>query len=407
MILDPLNGKKIIVGVTGGIAAYKSCFLVRKLVSRGAEVKVVMTPSAVEFITPLTLSTLSGNDVIVNTFPPSQLNGTSLNTWHIDLALWADLMIIAPATVNTVAKISHGFADNALTTVASALRGKMLIAPAADMDMYNNPINIDNLEKLKSIGVQIVEAETGFLASGLAGPGRMAEIDKIIDAAEILSSGYSVDFENKRILVTAGPTLEDIDPVRFIGNRSSGVMGYQIAKAAFLRGAQVTLISGPVEQYIYPEIGLIKIRSASELKQVVIENLDNNDILIMAAAVADYKPVNYAENKIKKEDDFSNIPLTKNEDILFSIKDSSILKVGFALETENEIINAERKLNSKNLDLIVLKSIRDEGAGFEKDTNKVTFLVKKGNQKNLPLNTKFQIANSLLSEVKGILDDRL
>lgn len=407
MILDPLNGKKIIVGVTGGIAAYKSCFLIRKLVSRGAEVKVVMTPSAVEFITPLTLSTLSGNDVIVNTFPSSQLNGTALNTWHIDIALWADLMIIAPATVNTVAKISHGFADNALTTVASALRGKLLIAPAADMDMYNNPINIENLEKLKSIGVQIVSAETGFLASGLSGPGRMAEVDKIIDAAEILSSGYTVDFENKRILVTAGPTLEDIDPVRFIGNRSSGVMGYQIAKAAFLRGAQVTLISGPVSQYIYPEIGLIKIRSASELKKAVIENLNDNDILIMAAAVADYKPGNYAENKIKKEDDFTKIPLIKNEDILLSIKDSSILKVGFALETENEIINAEQKLKSKNLDLIVLNSIRDEGAGFEKDTNKVTFLDKKGNQKNLPLNTKFQIANNLLSEIKGILDDRL
>ncbi|MDX1372452.1 MAG: bifunctional phosphopantothenoylcysteine decarboxylase/phosphopantothenate--cysteine ligase CoaBC, partial [Nitrososphaeraceae archaeon] len=223
---DPLKGKKILLGVTGCIAAYKSAYILRELKKRGAEVKVVMTPSATEFIAPLTLSTLSGNPVIVNTFPITQKDGTDVLTWHIDYALWADLMLIAPATVNTVAKISYGFADSALTTLVSALRSPLIIAPAADVDMYNNPINKENITKLEKLGTYFVHAEKGELASGLKGEGRLAENDKIIDAVELVLSQIKKDLAGKKILVTAGPTYEDIDPVRFIGNRSSGKMGY-------------------------------------------------------------------------------------------------------------------------------------------------------------------------------------
>ncbi len=250
MIKDPLNGKKILLGVTGCIAAYKSCLIVRELVKRGAEVKVVMTPSATEFITPLTLATLSQNEVIVNTFPTTQKDGTKLSTWHIDYSIWADLMLIAPTTINTIAKISFGFADNALTTLVTALRSPLVIAPAADVDMYNNPINKENLEKLERLGHYIIYPESGELASGLIGDGRLADINKIIDAIELILSDYSKDLAGKKILVSAGPTYEDIDPVRFIGNRSSGKMGYAIAKAAYLRGAEVTLISGPSSQVL-------------------------------------------------------------------------------------------------------------------------------------------------------------
>ena len=254
MIKDTLSGKKILLGVTGCIAAYKSCLIIRELIKRGAIVKVVMTPSATEFISPLTLATLSRNEVIVNTFPPSQKDGTKLSTWHIDYSLWADLMLIAPATINTIAKISFGFADNALTTLVTALRSPLAIAPAADVDMFNNPINKENLEKLEKLGHYIVYPESGELASGLSGEGRLADINKIIDSVESILSGNKKDLVDKKILVSAGPTYEDIDPVRFIGNRSSGKMGYAIAKAAFLRGAEVTLISGPSSQTIYPEI---------------------------------------------------------------------------------------------------------------------------------------------------------
>ena len=270
---DQLGGKKIILGVTGGIAAYKACWLTRELIKRGAEVKVVMTASALQFVQPLTFSSLSKNDVVVNIFPDSQENGSSLKTWHIDLALWADLMIIAPCTVNTIAKIAAGFSDNALLTVVSALRSPLLIAPAADIDMYNNKITQRNFKILEEMGYLFVSAEKGELASGLGGEGRLAGINKIVDAAELILTGYKRDLLNKKILVTAGPTYEDIDPVRFIGNRSSGKMGYNIAKAAFLRGADVTLITGPVDEYIYPEIKIIKVRSAVEMKKAVHDEI--------------------------------------------------------------------------------------------------------------------------------------
>lgn len=396
---DQLSGKKIILGVTGGIAAYKACWLTRELIKRGAEVKVVMTPSALQFVQPLTFSSLSKNDVVVNIFPDSQLNGASMNTWHIDLALWADLMIIAPCTVNTVAKIAAGFSDNALLTVVSALRSPLLIAPAADMDMYDNKITRKNFQLLEEMGCSFVMAEKGELASGLEGDGRLAGIDKIIDAAEIILSGYNKDLQNKKILITAGPTNEDIDPVRFIGNRSSGKMGYNLAKAAFLRGADVTLISGPVHENIYPEIKLINVRSASDMKLAVHKEIKNNNILIMAAAVADYKPAQIASKKLKKEDKLDQIKLTPTDDILSSLTSAGIKLIGFALETHNEKANALKKLKNKNLDMIVLNSLKDENSGFEYNTNRITVIHKNGKPVVFPLMSKFQAANIIISEI--------
>ncbi|MDZ7626129.1 MAG: bifunctional phosphopantothenoylcysteine decarboxylase/phosphopantothenate--cysteine ligase CoaBC [Ignavibacteriaceae bacterium] len=399
MIKDQLAGKKILLGVTGCIAAYKSCLIVRELIKRGAEVKVVMTPSATEFITPLTLATLSQNEVIVNTFPPSQKDGTNLSTWHIDYALWADLMLVAPATINTIAKISYGFADNALTTLVTALRSPLLIAPAADVDMFNNPINKENLEKLERLGHYIIYPESGELASGLSGEGRLADTNKIIDAVELILSGYSKDLMGKKILVSAGPTYEDIDPVRFIGNRSSGKMGYAIAKAAYLRGAEVTLISGPSSQSIYPEIKMIKVRSASEMERAVKKEIDKNDLLIMSAAVSDFRPIKSASNKIKKEKGIMDLKLELNPDILSSIKTKKTKIIGFALETQNELSNAKKKLNEKHLDMIVLNSPGKE-SGFEVDTNKVTLIKQDGKTNKLPLLSKFQVANKILTEAK-------
>lgn len=402
MISDSLKGKKILLGVTGSIAAYKSCLIIRELIKRGAEIKVVMTPSATEFITPLSLATLSHNEVIVNTFPLSQKDGTKLSTWHIDYALWADLMLIAPATINTIAKISYGFADNALTTLVTALRSPLLIAPSADVDMYNNQINQENLSKLEKLGHYIIYPESGELASGLSGEGRLADTNKIIDTVELILSGYSKDLMGKKILVTAGPTYEDIDPVRFIGNRSSGKMGYAISKAAYLRGAEVTLISGPSSQSIYPEIKMIKIRSASEMEKVVKQEINKNDLLIMSAAVSDFRPIKIASNKIKKEKGTMELKLEINPDILASVKSRKAKVIGFALETQNELNNAKKKLKEKHLAMIVLNSPGKE-SGFEVDTNKVTILNQNGKTIKLTLQSKFQVANKILSEAKNIL----
>lgn len=402
MVIDSFKDKKIVLGITGGIAAYKACYIVRELVTRGAEVKCVMTPSATEFITPLTLSTLSGNEVIVETFPDNQKSGVDLKTWHIETALWADLMIIAPLTVNTLAKIVNGFADNALTTLVLALRGKLLAAPAADMDMYNKPITSENLNKLKEMGTFIVEAEEGFLASGLQGAGRMADVYKIIDASELVLNNYDKDLENQNIIITAGPTYEDIDPVRFIGNRSSGKMGYELAKAAFLRGADVKLISGPVNLSVYPEIDLIKVRSANEMQIEIDKNFSDCDALIKSAAVADYKPKDVYNKKIKKSDKLSSIELIENPDILASLKKENQKVVGFALETDNEKANAKLKYKKKKMDMIVVNSLKDEGAGFEHSTNKIT-VISEDYEKEYPLMSKFQTANAILSELKKVL----
>lgn len=402
MTKDILSGKKVLLGITGCIAAYKSCLIIRELIKRGAEVKVVMTPSATEFISPLTISSLSNNEVIVNTFPKNQKDGTNVSTWHIDYALWADLMLLAPATINTIAKISYGFADNALTTLVTALRSPLIIAPAADVDMYNNPINKENLEKLERHGHYIIYPETGELASGLTGEGRLADTNKIIEAVELILSGYSKDLIGKKILISAGPTYEDIDPVRFIGNRSSGKMGYAIAKAAFLRGGDVTLVSGPSSQNIYPEIKTLKVRSASEMEKAVKKEIDKNDLLIMSAAVSDFRPSKTSSNKIKKGKGSLDLKLEMNVDILSSIKSRKTKVVGFALETQNELSNANKKLKEKNLDMIVLNSPGKE-SGFEVDTNKVTIIKQDGKQIKLPLLSKFQVANKILSEIKTVL----
>jgi len=396
---DILHGKKIILGVTGCIAAYKACYLTRELIKRGAEVKVVMTPSAVEFVQPLTFASLSKNKVIVNTFPSSQKDGCDLTTWHIDYALWADLILVAPCTINTIAKIANGFADNALTTLVSAARTPILLSPAADIDMYENKITQANINKLKDLGYFIVPAEEGKLASGLSGKGRLPEIEKIIDATELILSGYKIDLTDKKILVTAGPTYEDIDPVRFIGNRSSGKMGYQLAKTAYLRGADVTLISGPSNEIAYPEIKLLKVRSAIEMEKAVKNEIKKNDVLIMSAAVADYKPSQQATNKIKKEEKLTEIKLAENSDIISSLNKDGKIIVGFALETDNANKNAEKKLKEKNIDMIILNSLKEKGSGFEVDTNKVTIIHKSGKRINIPLQSKFQVANKILDEI--------
>lgn len=409
-VTDALSGKKIILGITGCISAYKSCLLIRDLVKRGAEVKVVVTPSALEFITPLTLSTLSRNDVIVSTFPKGIDSKAKSTTWHIDLGLWAEIMVIAPASVNTIAKIANGFCDNPLTTLVTALRCPLLICPTADVDMYKAKVTQQNISKLKSFGFHILEAEEGDLASGLSGKGRLPEINKITDNIELILSGFQPDLTGKKLLITAGPTYEDIDPVRYIGNRSSGKMGYELAKAAFLRGADVTLISGPSSEGLYQEIPLIKVRSAAEMKSVVDKHLKFYDALIMAAAVADFRPMNTAKDKIKKEDNLQIIKLEKTSDILANLNISKsasaknkLIKVGFALETNDEEKNAAKKLTQKGLDLIVLNSLRDSLSGFEFDTNKIKILNKKNQITEFPLMSKFQASNRILSELRKLL----
>ena len=396
---DPLTGKKIIFGVTGCIAAYKSALLIRDLIKRGAEVKVVMTPAATQFITPLTLSSLSNNNVVVNIFPESTAGNTGMATWHIDMTQWADLILIAPSTINTITKIAYGFADNALTTLVSASRSPVIIAPAADVDMYENPLNQNNISKLESLGFYIVSAEEGELASGLSGIGRLAESNKIIDAVELILTGYKKDLFNEKILITAGPTYEDIDPVRFIGNRSSGKMGYALAKSTYLRGADVTLISGPSSETAYQEINYVPVRTASEMKKVVVREMKKNQFLIMTAAVADFKPVRVSPGKIKKSNRLKEIKISETQDILTSFNRENKIVVGFALETNNELANAKRKLKEKQLDMIVLNSLKDKRSGFEFETNKVMILKKNGKTIKLPLQSKFQIANKILSEL--------
>ncbi len=397
-ITDPLNGlkgKKILLGITGGIAAYKCCYLIRELIRREAEVKVITTPSALKFVTPLTLAALSQNPVISDIF-----EGSGEGTWHIHLAEWADLYLIAPATLNTIAKIAHGFADNPVTTLALASRSPMVVCPAADEIMYDNPVARENVRKLQNNGINILDAESGFLASSLTGSGRLPELSKIIDFCETVLLGYRKDLSGKNILVTAGPTFEDIDPVRYIGNRSSGKMGYNLAKAAYLRGANVTLISGHTAQYLYPEIKREEIRSAREMHHQVMNHIGSNDILIMAAAVADYTPKNPAKNKIKKQKGDLTLELTQTTDILKAVDKKNRFVVGFALETEQEVANAEKKLHAKGLNMVVLNSAVKAGAGFEVDTNEVKILHADGTVQDFAQRSKFQMAHTILDAMK-------
>ncbi len=398
-----LQGKHIVLGITGGIAAYKSVFLLRLLVKKGAEVQVVITPSGKEFITPVTLSALSGRPVI------SEFFTANTGEWHshVDLGLWADAMVIAPATACTIGKMAHGIADNMLVTTYLSAKAPVFIAPAMDLDMMAHPSTRANLDLLRSYGNHIIEPAEGFLASHLVGKGRMEEPERIIQILEEFFS-TATPLAGKKVMITAGPTYERIDPVRFIGNFSTGKMGYALAEAAADAGAEVTLVSGPVSLSTgNPAVKVIKVESAKEMLDVCCKHFSSTDIAIMCAAVADYAPATAAQEKIKREEsDVPVINLVKNPDIaatLGKLKHPGQLLVGFALETNNEESNAEKKIKSKNLDMIVLNSLRDAGSGFGTDTNKVTIITAGGRRTPLPLMSKKDVARQLISIINSDL----
>ncbi len=394
-----LGGKNILLGITGGIAAYKTTFLVRLLIKAGADVKVVLTESASSFVSPLTLATLSKNPVL-SSFVKEESDTVDWNN-HVELGLWADLMIIAPATANTLSKMGGGGSDNLLLATYLSAKCKIFFAPAMDLDMYKHPTTKASFEKLKSFGNIMIPATSGELASGLHGEGRMAEPEAIVDFIKsYLSEGLPLS--GKKVLITAGPTYEAIDPVRFVGNYSSGLMGYELAKEAAKLGAEVILVSGPTHLNVeHDHITCIKVVSADEMYEIVHAHYSNVDIAVCAAAVADYRPKTVASQKIKKHVDDLYIDLVKNKDILFSLgelKKKQFL-VGFALETENELENAKGKLKRKNLDAIVLNSLNDSGAGFGKPTNKITFIDKNSQIKAFELKTKAAVATDIFSEI--------
>lgn len=401
------SGKHIIVGVTGSIAAYKSPLLVRELIRHGAEVRVVMTPAAAAFVSPLTLATLSQAEVVVEMFPDTPSSGT----WHIHLGIWADAMIVAPASANTIAKLAHGFADNALTALVLALRCPLLVAPAMDADMYEHPATRGNIRILAERGVRIIEPESGELASGLVGPGRLPEIPVLIHEVLAAIHRRTRDLTGLSILVTAGSTHEEIDPVRYIGNHSTGKMGYAIAEAAAARGARVELISGPTQLSSSAGIHRTDVISAREMHAAVIAQSDSADAVIMAAAVADFRPARRAPEKLKKDrllSDQSSIPLEANPDILADLggNPSRRILIGFALETENELANAERKLRAKHLDMIVLNNPSEEGAGFGVDTNVATFLFPDGTTESHGRMPKAVLAHFILDHLARIRSSR-
>ena len=397
--MSVLSGKNILLGVTAGIAAYKSAFLVRLFIKKGANVKVVMTPSSKEFVTPLTLSTLSKNEVY-SSFTKEDNENAQWNN-HVELALWADLYLIAPATANTLSKMANGTCDNLLLAIYLSAKCPVYYAPAMDLDMYKHPSTLTYFKKLNDFGNIQIPADFGELASGLEGQGRMAAPEKIISLVEknILDG---LPLKNKNILITAGPTHEAIDPVRFIGNHSSGKMGYAIAEVAANLGAQVTLISGPVSLKINNDaINLISVTSANEMFKATHLYFKNCEIAILSAAVADFTPSKVAFHKIKKEEETLTIQLNKTKDILASLGEikSNKYLVGFALETQNELENAKTKLNKKNLDLIVLNSLNDKGAGFKLDTNKITLISKDNKIATFKVKTKKKVANDILQHI--------
>ena len=397
--MSVLSGKKIVLGISGGIAAYKTANLVRLFIKSGAEVQVIMTPSAKDFITPLTLSTLSKNPVFSEFYDKENDNEQWNN--HVEFGLWADLMIIAPATANTMAKMVSGTCDNLLLATYLSAKCPVYIAPAMDLDMYKHPSTVASLQSLQSFGNQIIPAESGELASGLSGEGRMAEPENIVSFIEADLEG-KLPLKGKKILITAGPTYESIDPVRFIGNHSSGKMGFDIANAAAKLGASVILISGPTNcKVLENSIKLVPVVSAQEMYDACHIYYDSVHIAIAAAAVADYRPKHVAEQKIKKSDSNFFIELEKTKDILLSLgecKKEQFL-VGFALETENEIENAKLKVQKKNLNLIVLNSLQDKGAGFGKPTNKITFIDKNFNVEPMELKSKEEVALDILNKI--------
>lgn len=399
MIESALKGKHIVLGITGGIAAYKSAILARLFVKAGVEVQVIMTPNAKEFITPVTLSTLTNKPVI------SEFFTANTGEWHshVDLGLWADAFVVAPATASSLAKMANGVADNMLITSYLSSRAKVFLAPAMDIDMMVHPSTLRNLNTLKQDGCIIIEPAKGELASHLVGKGRMEEPEKIFTVVENFFSSYQ-DLKGKKILITAGPTYEKIDPVRFIGNYSSGLMGYSLANEAANRGALVTLISGPVGKLdLDPRVRLIKVQSALEMFDAAKETFESSDIAILSAAVADYRPEVCADKKIKREgNEPPVIKLIKNPDIAKSLgemKRKGQILVGFALETDREFENAIEKITKKNLDMIVLNSLKDPGAGFGVETNKVTLIYSNGLTREFPLKSKREVATDILSNL--------
>lgn len=392
-----LQGKKILICISGGIAAYKINYLIRDFIKKGAEVQVLMTPSAEQFVSKLTLSTLSKNPVYSNFYSE---NGTWNN--HVELALWADVILMAPCTANTLSKMVHGMCDNLVLATYMSAKCPVFIAPAMDLDMYQHPSTKQNLELAEDFGHHIIPAEDGELASGLSGVGRMAEPETISSIIENFFHSNK-NLEGKTVLITAGPTYEAIDPVRFIGNHSSGKMGFSIAEEADNRGAKVILISGPSsEKTNHENIELHRVTSAKEMFAKVFEYYENADIAIASAAVADYAPKEIAQEKIKKNNDSLTIELVKNPDILKTMGDRKTKQflVGFALETQNEEENAKGKLQKKNLDMIVLNSLRDEGAGFKGATNKIK-IITESSVTEFPLKSKGEVARDILNFVEA------
>jgi phosphopantothenoylcysteine decarboxylase/phosphopantothenate--cysteine ligase len=399
--MSVLSGKKILLGVSGGIAAYKTASLVRLFIKAGAHVQVIMTPASKDFVTPLTLSTLSKNPVHSSFFNEDDENAVWNN--HVDLGLWADIFLIAPATANTLSKMVSGNSDNLLLATYLSAKCPVYYAPAMDLDMYKHPSTLASFKALASYGNIMIPAESGELASGLSGEGRMAEPENIVAFIEADIEG-KLPLRGKKILVTAGPTYEPIDPVRFIGNHSSGKMGFDIAKAAANEGAEVILITGPTHLKVEnTSIKVIRVTSSEDMYNACHKYFNDVDAAVAAAAVADYRPKNVATQKIKKNESAFSLELEKTKDILSSlgeIKKYQFL-IGFALETENEIENAKLKVKKKNLDLIVLNSLNDEGAGFGKPTNKVTFIDKDFNLEPLELKTKEEVAQDIINKIKS------
>lgn len=397
-----LKGKRILLGITGSIAAYKSAILIRELVKKGAEVRVIASTSAFDFITPLTLSTLSKHPVY------SSFTKGESGEWnnHVELALWADLFVIAPTSANTIAKMANGLCDNLLLATYLSAKCTVFVAPAMDLDMYKHPTFANNLQKIRSFGNRVIEATSGELASGLVGQGRMEEPEIIV---ELLENYFinSCSLSGKTALVTAGPTYEALDPVRFIGNHSSGKMGFAIAENLAAKGAKVVLIAGPTELNAHStNITTEKVISAEEMFQAASKQFSNSDIVVFSAAVADYTPKTVSREKIKKEGDAFTLELTKTKDIakeLGSLKKNNQVTVGFALETQNEEQNAVKKLASKNLDFVVLNSMNHSGAGFKHDTNQITIIDKNGQTTHFGLKSKAEVAEDIVSKIATFL----
>lgn len=395
-----LEGKKIVLGITGSIAAYKSCLIIREFIKKGAEVQVVITPSGKEFITPITLSALTKKPVISEFF--AQKDGT----WnsHVDLGLWADAMIIAPCTASSLAKMAHGVADNMLITTYLSMKAPVFVAPAMDLDMFAHPSTQNNLHTLEQYGNIIIQPGQGFLASGLEGKGRMEEPETIVKAVDDYFN-QQLSLKGKKVMITAGPTYERIDPVRFIGNFSSGKMGVALAEECAKRGAEVTLIAGPMSLGSSSAIKRIDVVSAEEMYHAAHENFPSADVGILCAAVADYRPVITAEKKIKREGDNLNISLQPTQDIAASlgeIKQSNQILIGFALETDNEELNAKSKLERKNLDFVVLNSMRNKGTCFQNDDNQIT-VINKMQSKTFDKKRKELVARDIIDELEAIL----